>query len=194
MRTAHLIVLLLATGTSPALAQSQDGDTHHGHGTVAAGPRSEGTAAAASLTEPGQGAFAALSEVVAKLEADPETDWGRVDIGALRDHLVDMDRIVTDTVAREEPLPNGLRVVVTGDADTMETARRMIPAHAAELARDTRWEVRAEAEDEAVTLAVTSDDPATALRIKALGFYGLMASQDHHRAHHYAIATGQNVH
>ena len=37
--------------------------------------------------ETGQSAFAALAEIVAILQADPETDWERVDIAGLRRHL-----------------------------------------------------------------------------------------------------------
>ncbi|WMS45243.1 hypothetical protein RDV64_23205 (plasmid) [Acuticoccus sp. MNP-M23] len=150
--------------------------------------------AASAPTEPGQGAFAALSEIVALLEADPRTDWGTVDITALRDHLIDMDRLVTDTVVRDEKLSDGLRSVVTGDEATRATLRRMIPAHAAQLAADPRWTVRAEAQGDDIALIVTAADAATIAQIQALGFYGLMASQDHHRTHHFAIATGQKVH
>lgn len=38
--------------------------------------------------ETGQSAFAALAEIVTILQADPETDWERVDIDGLRRHLV----------------------------------------------------------------------------------------------------------
>jgi hypothetical protein len=147
-----------------------------------------------ALLEPGQGAFAALSEIVRVLQADPETDWATVNITALRDHLIDMDILVRDAVVSMESLPNGLRSVVTGDAKSMATATRMVPAHAAELQKDPAWTVTATVEPDRVILIVTSDDPATQLRINALGFYGLMASQDHHRAHHYAIARGVDVH
>ena len=44
-------------------------------------------------TEAGQGAFAAIQEIVAILEADPDTDWSKVDIDALRQHLVDMNAV-----------------------------------------------------------------------------------------------------
>jgi hypothetical protein len=47
--------------------------------------------AAALPTQPGQSAFAAIQEIVAMLEADPKTDWSRVNIEALRQHLIDMD-------------------------------------------------------------------------------------------------------
>ena len=39
-----------------------------------------------------------------------------------------------------------------------------------------------------------SEDPATIVRIQELGFFGLMASQDHHREHHLAIAGGGSQH
>jgi hypothetical protein len=35
-------------------------------------------------TQPGQAAFAAIQEIVAILEADPRTDWSKVNIDALR--------------------------------------------------------------------------------------------------------------
>ncbi|WP_198133705.1 hypothetical protein [Roseobacter sp. GAI101] len=146
------------------------------------------------LTEPGQGAFAALSEVVSVLEADPETDWSKVDLGALRDHLVDMDRVVSNTVVEETKLPDGIRAVATGDADTIASLRRMVPAHAAELQSDGHWTVAVSEDEKGATLTVTSDNAAVVARIKALGFFGLMASRDHHRAHHMMMARGQAPH
>ena len=148
----------------------------------------------AVLTEPGQGAFASLSEVVRVLEADPDTDWSKVDLAGLRDHLVDMDRLVSEAVVASEELPNGLRMVVTGDARTIGALQRMVPAHATELAKDDRWTVAVERSDEGAVLTVTSDDPAVVERIKGLGFFGLMASQDHHREHHMMMARGVAVH
>ncbi|NVO24745.1 hypothetical protein HJ536_15370 [Donghicola sp. B5-SW-15] len=128
------------------------------------------------------------------LEADPETDWAQVDLAALRAHLVDMDRLVTGTQVEETVLPDGIRSFATGDADTIAALLRMVPAHAAELAKDPRWSVRATEREDGVELEVTSTDPATVARIQGLGFFGLMASQDHHRAHHLMIARGQNAH
>lgn len=148
----------------------------------------------AGLKEPGQGAFAALSEVVSVLEADPETDWSKVDLSGLREHLVDMDRLITGSIVTEMPLPDGLRASVTGDAETLASLRRMVPAHALQLARDDRWTVSAQETEEGVELTVTSEDDTVAARIKGLGFFGLMASQDHHREHHLAMARGQDVH
>src|SRR5579884_926245 len=38
---------------------------------------------------PGQGAFGAIQEIVRSLDADPNTDWSKVDLEALRQHLID---------------------------------------------------------------------------------------------------------
>ncbi len=44
-------------------------------------------------TEPGQAAFAAIQEIVARLQADPRTDWSKVDVDALRQPLINMDEV-----------------------------------------------------------------------------------------------------
>ena len=49
----------------------------------------------------------------------------------------------------------------------------MVPAHAAQLAADPRWTVRAEPQGDDIALIVTAADPATIARIQTLGFYGL---------------------
>src|SRR5262249_59069954 len=42
----------------------------------------------------GQAAFSTIGEVVAILKADSSTDWSKVDLDALREHLIDMDDVV----------------------------------------------------------------------------------------------------
>ena len=44
-------------------------------------------------TQGGHAAFAAISEIVAMLQADASTDWSKVNIERLRLHLVDMDLV-----------------------------------------------------------------------------------------------------
>jgi hypothetical protein len=191
-----LNVILAATaifgGAAIALAQTMHTDHDAGMDHAAHGPAD--TADRGVLTEPGQGAFAALSEVVRVLEADADTDWSRVDLAGLRAHLVDMDRLVSDAVVTETDLLGGLLMMATGDLETIATLRRMVPAHAAQLARDDRWTVDAAEVETGVELRVTSDDPAVVARIKGLGFFGLMASQDHHREHHLMMAVGDDAH
>lgn len=193
MRLGFTIAAVTLIGAG-AIAIAQTEHAGHGDGRDHATHGQSMTPDGPILQEPGQGAFAALSEVVRVLEADPDTDWSRVDLGGLRAHLVDMDRLVTHAVVTEEVLPNGLRAFATGNAETVETLRRMIPAHAAQLGRDDRWSVAASETSDGMVLHVTSDDPAVVARIQGLGFFGLMASQDHHREHHLMMARGEDAH
>ncbi len=187
-----LTAMTLVGGVAFAFAQTDhtghsDDMDHTAHG-------QEQAMTDATLSEPGQGAFAALSEVVRVLEADPNTDWVQVDLAELRAHLVDMNRLVMDTVVKETDLPDGIGAIATGDAGTIATLRRMVPAHAAQLARDDRWTVVTTETSDGIELRVTSDIPAVVARIKGLGFFGLMASQDHHREHHLMMARGKDAH
>ena len=52
-------------------------------------------------TMPGQEAFGTIQEIVRILEADPATDWSKVNIAALREHLIDMDEVTMRADARE---------------------------------------------------------------------------------------------
>jgi hypothetical protein len=151
-------------------------------------------AAASSPTEAGQGAFAAIAEIVQLLQDDPETDWSKVDIGALREHLVDMNELTLNAVAREKPVPGGLQIEVTGEGRTLRAIRDMVPAHAVELAKVQGWQVEAALRNDGAQLTVTSTDPRQEAQIRGLGFFGLMATGAHHQAHHWAIATGQPMH
>jgi hypothetical protein len=179
-----LIALLAA---SPAWAQSTTTDDRAEHSAMHGGMHT-----AASLpTEAGQGAFAVIAEVVLLLQADPETNWSKVDIGALREHLVDMNELTLNAVAREQPIPGGLQIEVTGEGRTLKAIQNMVPAHAAELTKVEGWQVDAAARNGGARLTVTSTDPRQEAQIRGLGFFGLMATGAHHQTHHWAMATGQ---
>src|ERR1700756_4787445 len=45
-------------------------------------------------TMSGQDAFGAIAEIVRVLDADPATDWTKVDLERLRQHLIDMNEVV----------------------------------------------------------------------------------------------------
>lgn len=171
-----------ATGNAQTIHESSTARGHHGGGSMN------------KLSEPGQGAFAALTEVVRSLEDDAGTDWSKVDMTALRDHLVDMDLLVTDAVARQTELNDGLSIEVTGDVRSLAAAKRMIPTHSELLGREGHWMIDVTIDNERVVMRATSHNPAIVAKIKALGFYGLMASRDHHRMHHWALAIGGLVH
>lgn len=144
------------------------------------------------LLEPGQGAFAAISEIVALLLADPATDWSSVDINALRQHLVDMDYLITQAQVQTTQIENGLEFQITLTGVGGGAAERMVPAHAPVLGAETSWASVVSRTDNMLVWRVT--DMAAVDTIRALGFYGLMAVGDHHRAHHLGMATGEMVH
>ncbi|GGJ44648.1 hypothetical protein [Neoroseomonas lacus] len=86
-------------------------------------------------TIPGQGAFGAVHEIVRLLEADPTTDWRKVNLAAPRVHLIDMNEVTLRPVAAQRGVEGGIEIAVTGDGRTLDAIRRMVPAHAQELDR-----------------------------------------------------------
>lgn len=149
--------------------------------------------AAMPATEAGQGAFAAIAEIIQALSADPETDWSTVNIRRLREHLRDMDVVMIDADARSEEIPGGLRFIVTGDADVAPSIRRMALAHAEVMNGADGWEYSARETPDGAIMEVRV--PETDLpKLKALGFFGLMAGGMHHQSHHWMMATGGNPH
>ncbi len=144
-------------------------------------------------TEAGQAAFGAMQEIVRMLLADPMTNWSKVDIDALRQHLIDMDELTLHADARKEPIENGLRIVVTGSGRTLEAIQRMLPAHARDIDGLYGWSVQAKGVPDGEELTVTGNSMADEQKIRALGFMGIMVLGTH-QMHHLAIAKGQMMH
>jgi hypothetical protein len=144
-------------------------------------------------TMPGQDAFGAIQEIVQILEADPTTDWSKVNIAALREHLVDMNEVTLRAVATERALDNGVEIAVTGEGRTLEAIKRMVPAHVGELAK-IGWNAKADNLPDGVKLTVTTDDPKQVTKLKALGFMGIMVQGAHHQLHHFLMAKGEFMH
>ena len=78
-----------------------------------------------AATQPGQGAFAAIQEVVEILMADPKTDWSKVNIDALRQHLIDMNNVTLAANVKNQPIDRGVRFDVTGEGPVRNSIRRM---------------------------------------------------------------------
>jgi len=155
-----------------------------------------GQAEANAPTMLGQSAFGAIQEIVHLLEADPNTDWSKVNLEALRQHLIDMDEVTLSADVTTKPIDSGIETTVTGKGRTVEAIQRMVPAHAQEIERThlNGWSAKTEQLPNGVVLTVTSGDPKQVQHLRGLGFIGFMASGSHHQAHHLAIARGQLVH
>ena len=147
-------------------------------------------------TLPGQDAFGAIQEIVRILEADPKTDWSKVNLEALRQHLIDMHDVTLNAVAVPTPVDSGLKIVVTGEGRTKDAIQRMVTAHAHEVdgTHLYGWSAQVESLPDGVVLTVTSPDPKEVAHIRGLGYIGILTSGTHHQAHHLAMALGQMVH
>ena len=179
-------VIILLVALVPACALAQEGDHHHGsHGSdhpMMVAPR-----------QAGQSAFAAIQEIVDLLQADPRTDWSKVDIEALRQHLIDMDNVTLRAQVRSTPIEQGVIFTVEGDGPVQASIRRMVVAHADTMSGIEGWTMKAAETDRGATLAVTA--PARDQdKLKALGFIGVMTLGMHHQQHHLMIARGDHPH
>ena len=139
----------------------------------------------------GQDAFAAVREIVQILEADPKTDWSKVALEALRQHLIDMNEVTLRADAAATETDGGVTIAVTGSGRTLAAIQRMVPAHATALNGLNGWSAAAAAVPDGVLLTVTARDPEEARHIRGLGFIGLMVSGAHHQPHHLAMARGE---
>ena len=150
----------------------------------------------ATPTMPGQDAFGAIQEVVRILEADPNTDWSKVNLEALRQHLIDMNEVTLRAKAVVKPIEGGIETTVIGEGRTVEAIKRMVVAHAQEIERShlNGWSAKTEPLPDGVVLTVTSTDPRELQHIRGLGFIGVMVSGSHHQPHHLGMAKGVFVH
>lgn len=187
VRALSLVTLpLLLIWPAPAAAQAPEHD--HDHAAMTAGD---------ALAAPaGQAAFGTIADVVEQLMADPDTDWTRVNIDALREHLVDMDRVTIDARIEREPLTDGVRYLVSGTGPTIGSIQRMTASHARAMEGHERLRIVATPTNAGAVMEVSAADeaPDTIEMIRGLGFSGVMALDDHHARHHRAIATGEMAH
>ena len=141
-------------------------------------------------TMPGQDAFGTIQEIVQILQSDPKTDWSKVNIDALRQHLIDMNEVTLHAAAAQHVTGDGIEIIVTGDGRTLEAIKRMVPAHINELHK-IGWSAKSEDLPNGVKLTVLASEAQPLTKLKALGFMGVMVQGGHHQPHHLMMATGQ---
>jgi hypothetical protein len=140
----------------------------------------------------GQDAYGAVSEIVRLLDADPQTDWSKVDLEKLRQHLIDMNVVTLQSRVVQHAVPGGIDMTVTGEGRTEAAIRRMVTSHGQQLPAQGLT-AKSESVAGGVHFVVTATDPAdTKLvsRIQGLGFIGIMTLGAHHAVHHVALARG----
>jgi hypothetical protein len=166
-----------AAGAQDSISRMQMGDAAH-------------TASQIVPAESGQSAFGAIHEIVEILDADPKTDWSRVDIDALRAHLIDMDNVTLHAKIAYEPTSTGERIRVSGDGDVRDSIQRMVLMHAAMAGDTPDWHMDATRTSEGALIELTSKSAFGLEKAKALGLIGMMAEGMHHARHHMMLARG----
>lgn len=187
-RALDLAAFALAASLVPTAASAQQ-STHTMHHQMMHRPPKGQTVP----TQPGQEAFAAIQEIVAMLEADPRTDWSKVDIDALRSHLVDMNAVMMGATVTEQPVDGGMKFTATGSGPTRDSIRRMVNAHAAAMNGVGNWRYVAAETDDGATLSVLTPE-ADRAKLHGLGFFGILTVGMHHQQHHLMIARGESPH
>jgi hypothetical protein len=151
------------------------------------------TARGEIATQPGQEAFAAIQEIVKILVADPKTDWSKVNIDTLRQHLIDMNNVTLEANVKNEPIDGGMRFIVTGEGPVRDSIRRMTMTHSAMMKGVDGWKFEAAEIEGGASLTVHA--PAKEVdKLRGLGFFGVLTLGMHHQLHHLMIARGENPH
>jgi len=145
-------------------------------------------------TEAGQAAFATIAEIVAILNADPNTDWSKVNINTLREHLVDMDEVTMRAKVSQQSSEHSVSFTITGKGRTLQAIQSMVIAHSFELNKIDGWTVAATKIPDGAVLIISSDNKTEITKINALGFFGVMSMGAHHQPHHLGMAMGLMVH
>ncbi len=188
LRIIRISVAALVLMAACTIALAQSSPVPHG------GMHHEDALGAPLPKLPGQDAFGALQEIVNILEADPATDWNKVDLDGLREHLIAMNEVTLHAKAEERRIDGGLEILVTGEGRTLAAIRRMIPADARAIDGLHGWRSEAITLPNGVRWRVSSSEPAQVVHIRGLGFAGILVSGSHHQPHHLMMARGEFHH
>jgi hypothetical protein len=179
------VALLMPTG---GLADEKTSGNHEGmkHSSVATDD--------VLPAETGQSAFAAIQEIVALLEANPRTDWSKVNIESLRQHLIDMNNVTMDAVVVTSQTGDGLQFSVSGEGAVAASIRRMIMGHVKTMNGVDGWKFTAEPFEKGAVMSVTPPGQISMSKLRALGFIGIMTRGMHHQQHHWMLANDMEPH
>ena len=184
----------MQSGQHPMGPEHMQEMMRHHQGMMPMGGHAGMHAASTTPTMPGEDAFGAIQEIVQILDADPKTDWSKVDLEALRQHLTDMNEVTLRADAAPKQIDGGLEIAVTGDGRTLVAIQRMVPAWAQTMNGQHGWTAKMESLPNGELLTVTATDPKEIEHIRGLGFIGLLVSGSMHQSHHLAMAKGEFDH
>lgn len=147
------------------------------------------------LREAGTDAFATLQEAIIALEANPNTNWEKVNMEALRLHLIQMQDMTLNVNVVQKNINRGFQAVITPTIDrAVQSLTQILSSHPAQMQAETGWDMQVANNNGVFTLTVTSNNIKEIAKIRGLGYIGVMAYGKHHQPHHWAIASGKNPH
>lgn len=148
------------------------------------------------LKEAGNALFGTIQEAIKQLDANPNTDWSKVDLEGLRQHLIDMENFATHVdVVSSKDIEKGTIVVVKPTTDAAKVSLiRALAAHPGMLKQESGWDMTAKADGDTFILTIETAKPEEVTRLRALGYIGVMALGNHHQVHHWGMVSGNNPH
>jgi hypothetical protein len=185
---------MMQSGQHPMGSHQMQGMIRQHHGMMPMGGHAGMHRASTTPTMPGQNAFGAIQEIVQILDADPKTDWSKVDLEALRQHLIDMNEVTLRADGAPKQIDGGLEIAVTGSGRTLIAIQRMVPVWAQTMNGHRGWTAKLTSLSDGELLTVTATDPKEIEHIRGLGFIGLLVSGSMHQLHHLAMAKGEFDH
>ncbi len=191
----HLGKLKLSIVTMIMVMPMASAHMHHANMDHASMMNHSQVAAPAILTESGTDPFATLQEVITALKASPDTDWEKVNIEALRLHLVEMQDMTINVQVKQQRIDNGFQAVVTPTTNrAVKSLTNVLSGHPAQMKAETGWDMQVQNNRGVFTLTVTTKKTQDVAKIRGLGYIGVMAYGNHHQPHHWAMASGDNPH
>ena len=154
------------------------------------------TSSATPLKEAGNAIFGTIQETIKMLDADPKTDLEKVDLEGLRQHLIDMENFTSGVdVLSKKNIEKGSEIVIRAKSrEAHDSLSRALKAHPSMLQAETGWTMIVNQNKERFTLTIETQKSEEIVRVRALGYIGVMALGDHHQVHHWMMASGSNPH
>ena len=111
-------------------------------------------------------------------------------INRLRQHLVDLDEVMLRAQAEELVIEGGLEIRVSGTEQTLAALGRVVPQHVESMGEFRGWKMDVESVESALLLTLIGPDAGEQEIIRAMGFFGLMASGVHRPHQLLGVARG----
>lgn len=148
------------------------------------------------LKQTGSDVFDAMQEVIEQLKADPNTDWAKVNLESLRQHLIDMKAFTESVeVLEQQAIENGIKMLVKPETPRAAKAlENMLTMHPKMMKMERNWEMKASKNGEIWEITCTTPDPKEVDLLRGLGYIGIIVEGAHHQVHHWMMSTGKGHH